>query len=67
MEGDMICLHDIFRYEQTGVDEAGSATGHFEACGVRPLLLNRLIAKGEKIPPDLFTRRVLVNTTPGNN
>jgi len=62
MEGDTICLHDIFCYNQTGVDEAGKACGHFEACGVRPLLLNRLIAKGVEIPPDLFQRRVLAGS-----
>ncbi|UCC97451.1 MAG: CpaF family protein [Phycisphaerales bacterium] len=59
MEGDTICLHDIFSFNQTGVDEAGHATGHFEACGVRPLLLNRLKAKGVDMPIDLFKRRVL--------
>ena len=67
MEGDTICLHDIFSYNQTGVDEAGKACGHFEACGVRPLLLNRLIAKGVNIPPDLFQRRVLTGSGSNNN
>ena len=60
MEGDTICLHDIFRYNQTGVDETGHACGQFEACGVRPLLLNRLKAKGMELPSDMFQRRVLV-------
>ncbi len=59
MEGDTICLHDIFCYNQTGVDDAGHATGHFEACGVRPLLLNRLKARGVEMPLDLFKRRIL--------
>jgi len=60
MEGDTICLHDIFRFNQTGVDETGHACGQFEACGVRPLLLNRLKAKGMELPSDMFQRRVLV-------
>ena len=60
MEGDTICLHDIFRFNQTGVDETGHACGPFEACGVRPLLLNRLKAKGMELPSDMFQRRVLV-------
>ena len=59
MEGDTICLHDVFEYNQTGVDEEGHACGQFEACGVRPLLLNRLQAKGAEVPIDLFKRRVL--------
>jgi len=60
MEGDTICLHDIFRFNQTGVDETGHACGQFEACGVRPLLLNRLKARGMEMPADMFQRRVLV-------
>ncbi len=66
MEGDTICLHDIFCYNQTGVDAAGHATGHFEACGVRPLLLNRLKAKGVDMPPDLFKRRILPSAGTGS-
>jgi pilus assembly protein CpaF len=67
MEGDTVCLHDIFSFNQTGVDEAGHARGHFEACGVRPLLLNRLKAKGVELPPDMFQRRVLVGAGAGDN
>ena len=66
MEGDTICLHDIFQYNQTGVDQDGHATGHFEACGVRPLLLNRLKARGVEMPLDLFKRRVLASSGAGS-
>jgi pilus assembly protein CpaF len=59
MEGDTICLHDIFSFNQTGVNAEGKAVGQFEACGVRPLLLDRLIARGAEIPRDLFNRGVL--------
>ena len=67
MEGETICLHDIFCFNQTGVDETGKACGHFEACGVRPLLLNKLIAKGVETPPDLFKRRILTGSGSKNN
>jgi pilus assembly protein CpaF len=67
MEGDTICLHEIFQFNQTGVDDAGHACGTFEACGVRPLLLNRLHAKGAEIPIDLFRRRVLGKTGSNSN
>ena len=63
MEGDTICLHDIFQFNQTGVDDTGHACGQFEACGVRPLLLNRLHAKGADVPIDLFKRRTLEKTS----
>ena len=67
MEGETICLHDLFCFNQTGVDEAGNACGHFEACGVRPLLLNKLIAKGVEVSPELFQRRVLTRSCVKNN
>lgn len=61
-EGDVICLHDIFRFNQVGVDDNGNAYGHFETCGVSPHLLQKLKAQGVEIPPDMFRRRVLVKT-----
>lgn len=67
MEGETICLHDIFQFNQTGVDDEGHACGQFEACGVRPLLLNRLKAQGVEVPLDLFKRRVLDKTSTNNN
>jgi pilus assembly protein CpaF len=67
MEGDTICLHDIFSFNQTGIDDTGRACGQFEACGVRPLLLNRLQARGVTVPGELFKRRVLVRSGSNNN
>jgi pilus assembly protein CpaF len=64
MEGDTICLHDIFRFNQTGVDEYGTPSGHFEACGVCPQLLNKLKAHGVDVPMDLFQRRILGKGSP---
>jgi pilus assembly protein CpaF len=59
MEGETICLHDLFRFNQRGVDENGNAYGDFEVCGVRPHLLSRLKAHGVEMSPDTFHRRVL--------
>jgi len=67
MEGDTICLHDIFRFNQIGVDSSGLAYGQFEACGVRPLLLKRIQTQGVDMPADLFKRRVLVKSQSDNN
>ena len=60
MEGDAICLQDIFAFKQTGLDEDGNARGHFEACGVRPKLLERLRERGATVPDTIFQRRVLM-------
>ncbi len=59
-ESETICMQDLFRFHQSGVGEDGHAQGYFEACGVRPQLLDRLEAEGMSMPPDLFHRRTLV-------
>jgi len=64
MEGDTICLHDLFKFDQKGVDVNGNAYGDFEVCGVRPHLLKKLKAHGVEMPPDMFQRRVLPKPQP---
>ncbi|HOF19250.1 MAG TPA: CpaF family protein [Phycisphaerae bacterium] len=61
MEGDVITLHDLFRYAQAGVDDEGNALGHFETCGVRPRILDRFRTFGVCLPNDMFLRRQLVS------
>jgi pilus assembly protein CpaF len=63
MEGETVCLQDIFRFRQTGVDDEGHATGQFEACGVRPQILHRLRAEGIALAADMFQHRVLAAAT----
>ena len=36
MEGEQIQMHDLFTFEQSGVDEDGHAIGHFSVHGIRP-------------------------------
>ena len=45
----------------TGLDEHGAAKGYFEACGVRPRILDRLRERGAELPESLFQRRQLVS------
>jgi pilus assembly protein CpaF len=59
MEGDTVCMQDLFTFRQTGVDAAGHAAGTHEACGVRPQILARLQASGLRLPESLFQRRIL--------
>ncbi|MEN8127907.1 MAG: CpaF family protein [Planctomycetota bacterium] len=59
MEGETVCLNDIFRFQQQGVDQAGNAYGQFECCGVRPRLVDKLQASGIDIPVTMFQRRVM--------
>ena len=57
MEGDQMQMHDIFGFEQTGVDQHGHAVGRFYATGVRPRLLDRIESRGIKLPGDTFDKR----------
>jgi len=54
MEGEIIAMHEIFRFEQTGVDATGRVLGHFCATGVRPRFAERLRLFGVPVPDSLF-------------
>jgi pilus assembly protein CpaF len=59
MEQENILLHDIFSFEQTGVDEDGRAAGHFLCNGIRPKCAERIEHRGNRLPSDLFLRRTI--------
>ena len=54
MEGDVIAMHEIFRYEQTGVDANGKVLGQFSATGVRPRFADRLRMFGVPVADSVF-------------
>ncbi|WP_332876041.1 CpaF family protein [Massilia sp. S19_KUP03_FR1] len=54
MEGDIISMQEIFRYEQTGVDAGGRVLGQFCASGVRPRFSERLRAFGAVVGEDAY-------------
>ena len=54
MEGDIIALHEIFRYQRQGIDASGKIHGVFEATGIRPGFMERLRLHGVQIPATLF-------------
>jgi pilus assembly protein CpaF len=54
MEGDMVVLTDIFKFEQTGVSEEGKVLGDLKPTGIRPLFSPRLEAAGLKLGPEVF-------------
>jgi pilus assembly protein CpaF len=61
MEGDQISAHDLFTFEQNGVDGDGHATGRFVATGMHPRCAERIEHRGIRLPADLFARRVIDN------
>ncbi len=54
MEGDIVVMTEIFRYEQTGVSVDGQAVGTLKATGIRPLFSPRLEQAGFKLGPEIF-------------
>jgi pilus assembly protein CpaF len=54
MEGDIISMQEIFRFEQTGVDQDAKVQGHFCATGVRPRFVDRLRMFGAAVAEDTF-------------
>jgi len=54
MEGDVIILQDIFRFEQKGLDARGKVKGDFVCTGIMPKFVTKLKEKGINIPSDLL-------------
>ena len=60
MENDTIVMQDIFKFNKTGVDENGRATGKFICTGVRPKCMDKLESMGIKLPASIFRERVMM-------
>ena len=54
MEGEIIVLTDIFKFEQTGIGPNGQVIGEVRPTGIRPLFSPRLEAYGFKLGPEVF-------------
>lgn len=54
MEGDIITMQEIYRFQQTGLAADGAVQGHFRATGVRPKFMDRLKTFGVKVSDDTF-------------
>jgi pilus assembly protein CpaF len=55
-QGETISMHDLFTFEQTGVNERQEAEGYFQATGLRPQCLARLEKAGIILPQGIFER-----------
>ncbi|MDO8905341.1 CpaF family protein [Hydrogenophaga sp.] len=54
MEGDVITMQEIYRFNQTGMAADGTVQGHFRATGVRPKFMDRLKSFGLSVPDATF-------------
>jgi len=57
MEGEVVTMQDIFRFEQERVDEEGRIIGSLAATGLRPHNFDRIIDNGGHISMDMFQPR----------
>ncbi len=60
MEGDVITMQEIFRFDRLGIDEQGKVRGRFLATGVRPQCCDKLQAEGIPVDPAMFEGSVEV-------
>src|SRR2546428_3214873 len=54
MEGDIITMQEIFRFDKGDVGQDGRVLGRFVATGARPKVCERLKTGGVVLPPDMF-------------
>ena len=54
MEGDVVVLSDIFKFNQTGITQDGQVLGELQPTGIRPNFTPRLIAAGFNLSADVF-------------
>ncbi|GAB6108483.1 CpaF family protein [Fusibacter bizertensis] len=55
MEGDVVILQDIFRFEQKGIDSKGQVVGDFQFTGIMPACLKTLKEQGVHISAQVFS------------
>jgi pilus assembly protein CpaF len=54
MEGDIVTLSDLFRFDPTGLTSDGRVQGEMKATGLRPLFTPRLEVVGFKLRGEIF-------------
>jgi len=59
IEGEVISMHDLFKFEKTGMSENRVAQGRFVATGIRPVCLELLQSAGLDLPREMFEPRML--------
>jgi pilus assembly protein CpaF len=56
MEGETVCIQDIFHFQKRGIGPKGEVLGEFIPVGIRPKFADRLELAGVKLSPDMFNR-----------
>jgi pilus assembly protein CpaF len=56
MEGEVVTMQDLFRFEQRGIDSDGRVVGEFRGTGLRPRFAEKFEIAGVHLPPDIFAQ-----------
>jgi pilus assembly protein CpaF len=54
MEGEVITMHEIFRFTRRRTGRDGSIDGESTATGIRPRFMREFESRGIDVPPDIF-------------
>ncbi len=54
MEGEVISMQEVFRFQRVGLASDGKIIGHFTATGVRSHFSDRFKQWGYDLPPSIF-------------
>ncbi|WP_100277753.1 CpaF family protein [Mariprofundus aestuarium] len=54
MEGEIVNMQEIYKFDRKTVDESGHVVGEFRATGIRPRMISRFIERGITLSDDLF-------------
>jgi pilus assembly protein CpaF len=55
LEGQIVTMQDLFRFEQEGIDAEGLVVGHFRSTGIRPQFADRFEVAGISLPSDMYS------------
>ncbi len=59
MEGDIITMSELFRFERDGVDEEGNILGGLRSTGIVPAFHKEVTNRGIDLPIEMFSPEAL--------
>ncbi len=54
MEGDIITMHEIFKFRRLSTDAEGNISGEFQATGIRPVFVEQFESRGIELSSAIF-------------
>jgi hypothetical protein len=54
MEGEIITMQEVFKFERTGIAPDGKIIGHFTGCGIRSHYADRFKRWGYDLPHQIY-------------